>query len=150
MDEKKDPRNIKIDKHAKANIINRIIDLIGDNFTYAQIRDIVSSESGKSPQSANRYYNLALDELKKQNANKTENVRNMRILGMQRDLQEAYSNYLIDKSPRWFDIYLSIKAKLDEYYPDSLKPKSESPDLNIQISYGLATKSDVEDQNGDD
>lgn len=122
----------------KLAIISQIIDLLAENKTQRQIIKILCAQTGKGREQMHRYYQAALLELQTCKSIKTADARNVKIESLTKDLNEAYANYLEHKSPRWFEIYIQIKQHLDKYYPNELKPESETPDLNITIKYDKA------------
>lgn len=122
----------------KIKIINQIIDLMAENKTYRQIIHQLTAETGKHATQIHRYYHSALKELQICKNIKVEDARNKRIDGLEKDLQEAYANYKATNSARWFELYIQIKAKLDDYYPNGLKPDAATQDLNITIKYDEA------------
>lgn len=114
-------------------IVERIIGLMAENQNKRQITKLLKNEM--HPTQVSRYYQRALEYLRTTNSVNTADVRNMKIAGLERDLKEAYDNYKLSKSARWFELYIAIKAQLDLYYPNGLKPETEAQSLNIQIKY---------------
>lgn len=114
-------------------IVERIIGLMAENQNKRQITKLLKNEM--HPTQVSRYYQRALEYLKSQSNVKLEDVRSLRIAGLEKDLQEAYKNYKLSGSIRWFEQYIAIKVQLDTYYPNNLKPEIEAQNLNIQIKY---------------
>lgn len=140
-------------RSSKADVVKYIsyaLDLIAKNATKAQVQKGLREEFKLSQQQSQTYFIRATEQLEDDLADKVKAIRNRRIHSLNKDIDEAYSNYLAEADSalkiKWYDIYFKLKNQLDSYYPNKLAPEADKDELKIQIHYKKITELSKEDE----
>ncbi len=140
-------------RSSKAEItkyISHILDCIASNTPKAAILKSLGTKYNIKLDQAQRYFNQAAEQLESDLADKTKAIRDRRIHALNKDVKEAYDNYVSEQDARvrlqWWDAYQKAKNQLDTYFPNKLSPDSEKDDIKIEISYQPVLKSSDNDE----
>ena len=106
-------------------------------------RECVNALMKKHPhlkeRAAYNHYLKALHALEEDLQEDIKSVRNKRIKTLQKDMMEAYTNYLSAEKDSdrnaWYKTYLDVKKTLDSYFPNALKPQDETNTTKIELVY---------------
>lgn len=140
-----DSNHPEVDKSTQLQInqwVSNIIDLLLEGKSNSQICDEMRQLTGKSERMVQRYLERANSKLKEDHNQETAVKRALHVDGLRKDLKEAYTNYLLDKSIHWFKTYQDIKKELKTFEPDDLRAKTELDTQTINITYGLVEDED--------
>jgi hypothetical protein len=133
-----------------ATYIGHILDLVAGNTPKAAILKSLGTKFNIKPIQAQRYFVQATEQLESDLADKTKAIRDRRIHALNKDVKEAYDNYISEEDNRvrlqWWDAYQRAKNQLDTYYPNKLSPDSEKEDIKIEISYQPVQKNSGNDE----
>lgn len=126
--------------------ISYLLDMISKNKTRSECVKGLEATYQVNPHQGYKYFIKATEELESDLHDKTKNVRYRRIHALNKDIQDAYNNYLLatDESSKikWYELYFKLKNQLDNYYPNALKPADKNDELNINIVYKKISKLD--------
>jgi AraC-like DNA-binding protein len=143
-DEKKinpvNPNKVPVPTKGQIDLwVRRALDLISTNHSKNEIIETLIEECGVSRSQAARYYTKAMTSIAENNADRVKCIRDRRIASLQRDIKEAYQNYVKELHPptkvHWWKEYQSCKNQLDMYFANGLKPEAEQAESRIEISF---------------
>ena len=122
---------------------NRVIELIETNHTSMQIVRILMPELNKCERQIKTYIAKATALLKEEQSKEVAIKRAEMMLSIQKDMNEAYSNYKSSNNIKWFKVYMECKDRLKWFEPDQLQQKGDDTNTQkIEITFTEAKKDD--------
>jgi hypothetical protein len=126
-------------KAQKTLFISFLLDMIAQNSTRNQCVNALAAKFSISTHQGYKYFIEASEQLESDLHDKVSKIRYRRIHALNKDIQDAYKNYIESKDPsikvKWYTLYFNLKNQLDNYYPNALKPVQNNEELNISIVY---------------
>lgn len=142
MSKKEKPSKAEVNRRIKERVSNaqlqqiilRVIDLMGRNYTTMQICGILGPELNKSETQIKRYVSKATGVIKK-DFNREADIRRIEMeTSLRKDLNTAYEQFELATSPRdknaWFKSIQEVKDRILKFAP--IEEKDDNQTITIQ------------------
>lgn len=119
--------------------VDVVIDMISENKKMPIIAKELSVKFNVAESTIYKYGQKAREQIKELYNDEIKEIRDDFLLGLQKDLHDAYTCFLTAEDERvktkWFEIYQNVKKTIREFYPDLVDQKSNDSTVNINLRY---------------
>lgn len=132
---KGDKKTTKAEMQAR---VDECKSLIAKGVRGPEINKQLSKKYNVAESTISKSLKIARNEIKKMYEEEVKEVRDEKLLGMERDRDEAYQMFQMEVDPlvklRWYDTYQKIKDVIRKFYPNLIQAEEKgSGDIIINI-----------------
>jgi hypothetical protein len=129
----------RTDKETIQQRVDVVIDMLSQNKKMPVIAKELSVKFNVAESTIYKYGQKAREQIKELYNAEIKEIRDEFLLGLQKDLHEAYTCFLTADDERvktkWFEIYQNVKKTIREFYPDLVEQKQQDSTVNINLRY---------------